>query len=387
MHLKNKSTIRYVIFIAVFAGILVIPAFLTCIYKITGKSFDRELKGNYDAVYKPEFSAEKLVNGELTGDIESYVHNTFQGRGIFITTYNQIKHSVFNENSSDYIGKDLVSDGYIKASLGIDELDESNPENSTSMKEFVSRLVEINNELNNRGKQLIVMRALNKADYLSENIPRRYYLMKNKDSIGAGVFFDSLMKESGVPYFNTKEFVDELDMEYPIFYKSSHHWSRPVEAQVENRLFEIVEEVSGSKMERYSFSDVIAVDFPLDRDGDVLDLINIWTDTNEMYYRYVVEPDIPDEPVNICIQGDSFTTLICQDMVTNGHNGVVTNIFYDEMLYEGDFNTQQLNHDFSNVDFDYLVNNNDVFVICYTDNNLCFYGYGYTEALLSYLKG
>lgn len=380
----NKN--RMIFFIVIFAGIISIPAFLTCVFRFTGISIDRELKGNFDKVDRPEITFESAVDGDLMPLIENYFHNSFQGRGIIITTYNQIRHSIFNENSSDYKGKALISDGYIKAKLGIEDFDCENQLNKENIEAFVSRLTDINRLLAKRDKTLIVIRALNKADYFPEYIPYYYKFMKTNNAPSTPEYYHSLMKDSEIVYFNTKEYVDSLDCDYPVYYKSSHHWSRPVEQMVENKLFEIIEESSGHEMERYEFEELQSVDFPVDRDGDILDLINIWKDTGEIYSRYKVNPVISEEPVNICIQGDSYTTLISQDMVNNGHNGHVTNIFYDEVMYKDNEEIMRLNHDFSYVDFDALVAENDVFVICYTDNNLYFGGYGFTEAMLDYLQ-
>lgn len=351
----------------------------------TGKNLDRQLKGNFDPVEKPVLNSESVLSKTFQQNFETYFHNSFIGRGCLVTTYNQIRHSLFDENPLSCVGDSLIHEPYIIAHMGIDPYNYNDPKLLSEMENYVGKLQIVSDLLRDRGKSFIVVTAAGKAAYFEEDIPQRYYLMSR--GLGAADCLDNIIRTTDVLYLNCDQYLSEIDFRYPVFYKSSHHWSRTAEIEIENAIFDIINRETPFSVETYDIRATIESSVPIDRDADTEELMNLWFSSEETYYTYEIDVNLVQESTNICIQGDSFTSLIARDLFENGHSGIVSNIDYDNAYYVNNECVSLLGHDFSTLDIDKIVSENDIFIIVYTDYNIPGYGYGFIDALYSYLNG
>lgn len=373
------KTVKNIIFISVFMLLISFSGFATLLKIATGKDLDRQLNGNFDPVKTPVLSVDCIVDKSFQQDFEVYFHNTFTGRGYLITTYNQIRHSLFEENSQSCVGDSLIYEPYIIAHLGIIPYDYNDPGRMSEMVNYAEKLQTVSDLLEGRGKSLIFVIASGKASWLEEDIPQRYYLMPQ--GLGAEECLDELIKKKDILYLNCDQYLKRISFEYPVFYKSSHHWSRTAEIEIENAVFDIINSQTPFRVENYEIRDSIESSTPIDRDGDTWSLMNLWIPTDETYYSYDISVNTVSETTNICIQGDSYTTEIARDLIRNGHNGVVSNINYDNAYYVNGECVSLIGHDFSTLDMNKIVDENDIFIILYTDYNLPSYGFGFIDAL------
>lgn len=371
-------------FALAFLCLITFPGVLTIIKASTGKEPDRQLNGNFDPVAMPQFGLESVMNKSFQNGFENYFHNTFTGRGYLITTYNQLRASLFEENSSNVIGDSMIFEPYIMTHLGIDALDYNDPERFAQMEAYVDKLQSISRMLEKNEKSLIFVSASGKAAWLEDGIPRRYYLMPQ--GLGASDCLDGIIQSKDILYLNCDQYLEKIDFCYPVFYKSSHHWSRTAEIEIENAIFDIINSETPFSVETYRINGIVESPTPIDRDADTWSLMNLWIPTKETYYAYDITVNPCTKPTNILIQGDSYTSLIASDMVQNGHNGTVSNIDYDNAYYVNGECVSLLGHDFSVLDMDEIVSRNDIFIILYTDYNLPSYGFGFVDALYECLN-
>lgn len=380
-----RNYLSSVIFLLIFLLLISIPGLMTLLKLYTGKDLDRQLNGHFDPVEAPILNKNSVLNKSFQHGFEDYFHNSFTGRGYLITTYNQIRHSLFGENSQSCIGDSLIYEPYIVAHLGVYPYDYNTPERLAEMKAYVDKLDAISNMLKRRGKSLIVVSASGKAAWFEDDIPRRYFLMPHGLSVSDCL--NNVIAEKDILYLDCDSYIKNIDFPYPVFYKSSHHWSRTAEIEIENAIFNIINSRTPFSVETYDIKAVIESDVPIDRDADTWSLMNLWIPTDETYYTYDIDINTVSESTNICIQGDSFSELISRDLVQNGHNGTVSNISYDNVYYVNGECVTLLEHDFSILDMNELVNENDIFIILYTDYNLLGYGVGFVDALYNCLGG
>lgn len=362
--MRNYGRMRHraaLLFSLVFIILIVFPGTLSVLRFITGKDMDKPLNGNFDLVKSPVMNAESFLEKTFQHDFETYFHNSFTGRGYLITTYNQIRHDLFGENSQSCIGDSLIHEPYIIAHMGIEPYNYDSSERLSEMESYVDKLQVISDLLKKKGKSLIVVAASGKATWFEMDIPERYYLMPH--GLGAADCLDNVIQEKDILYLNCDQYLTEIDFQYPVFYKSSHHWSRTAEIEIENAIFNIINARTPFAVETYRVNATIESLTPIDRDADTWALMNLWFPIKETYYAYDIGVNSVSEPTNICIQGDSFTTLIVRDLIENGHNGKVSNINYDNAYYINNECISLLEHDFSNLDMDRITEDNDIFII------------------------
>lgn len=367
-----------------FLLLIMIPGSLTLFALVTGKNIDWTLKGNFDPVKTPVLSAASVLDQSFQNDFEIYFHNTFTGRGYMITTYNQIRHSLFGENPQSCISNSFIHEPYILAYMGINDYNYDPPEKMADMEEYINRLWSVSNLLKERRKSLIYVLAPGKAAWFKDDIPARYTRMPHGQNISD--CFERMIGNTDIIYLNAGQYLNEISLPYPVFYKSSHHWSRTAEIEVEKKILEIINEKTSFLAETYDIASVEESAFPIDRDADTWNLMNLWIPTDDTYYRCETITNKVDEQSNICIQGDSYASLIARDFFVNGHNGMVSYIGYDNDYYVNNELVQLLEHDFSSLDMEKIVDENDIFIILYTDYNLSGYGYGFVDALYNCLN-
>lgn len=381
-----KKTYQH-IFAVLFLTILSMPLICTVLSSLTEVTMDIPLAGYFDPVERPAITLQNFRSSEFQDKYTAYFHSTFAPRGAIIKSYNQFRYSLFHLGNN-VIGADgsIWDAGYISEHYCIGEAyDYSFPENDQAMAEYARKLSVISDLLAARGKYLLVFTATSKADFMQEGIPAKYQIQANSSGVTASDCFHHYMKEyPNVVYLDVEEFINSLDLEYPSYYKSGIHWSRPAEQQVERELLRIIREEFGLDAGICELSSIHAQNEPFFRDADVYDLLNIYQKPNETYYEYEVDFTPGATPVNIMIQGDSYCSAFETDLPAMGYNGSVSFVFYMD-IYHHHGTGIALKNDKSLLDLDAMVAENDVFIIGYTKPNLPRYGCGYVDALYDYL--
>ncbi len=381
----DKERASKLIFNIIFLCIIFTPMLLMGVSKLTDKGLDKKLKGEYSEVTPPVFKVSDFKSAQYQTSVGEWLHNSMPPRGIIITAYNQIRYSMFKEGNRP-IGKSgyIFEDSYIWEHCCIENYDYSLDKNAAMMMEYVRKLAVISDELEKLDKHLIVLMGTSKADYFEEEIPEKYLLMGNKSGVTAGECFDKYARQHDLAYLNCDEYLSSIDFDYPIYYKSGIHWARTVEQQIEAKLLDMINNEFGVSAGYLRLGEAISQNEPFDRDADVFELQNLFQNPNETYYIYDVKLENPQKAVNIVFQGDSYINYFTADFVNYGYNGNIYRIFYGDYLMKNGEIVQILSGDFSLLDMEALINENDIFIIGYTKPSLCNYGYGYVDALYNY---
>ena len=105
-----------------FLAVIFLPAFLTCLSKITGRPFRGHLDGYFDKVSRPHFSGGQYLSGTFQAEFEKWLNSSIRPRGYYIRLYNQIQYSLFRL-SKYIVGKhgDIFAILYIDAECGTDK--------------------------------------------------------------------------------------------------------------------------------------------------------------------------------------------------------------------------------------------------------------------------
>ena len=181
------------------------------------------LKGAVENTQKPEFKWNEWFNGDYQQQFENYFNDQIWMRPWLVRVHNQIQFSIFGKAHANgvIIGKDnyLYEQNYIKAYNGDDFI------GTQKIKEKVSDLKILQQELNVLGKTLIVALAPGKGTFYPEFFPENTPATKT-DSTNYFVY-SKLLQENQINHIDfNKWFVDMKDTSrYMLYPKYGIHWS------------------------------------------------------------------------------------------------------------------------------------------------------------------
>ena len=123
------------------------------------------------------------------------------------------------------------------------------------------------------------------------------------------------------------------------------------------------------------------------RDGDVYDLMNIFSKYENDYFQYYTEQMIPEKynDVRVLVQGDSFSEGFVKDFQNNCIGTGIYNIFYDEW-YKDEFNKLTVFKQWQQLPLQYLLDRTDVVVIEFNEAILQKLSNGFVNHLEKFLK-
>lgn len=374
--------------VVLFILILFLPGILWCVNEVFGVKMDVELQGFNDDVTKADFSAGTFLSGEYQGKYTSWFDTTLISRGFLTKTYTSIRYHLFNLGNRP-IGQngDVFEAGYINSELCINGAqDMTQEENQIKMKEYVQKLELLQDKLREKGKYLYVYLVSNKADFHYDNIPEKYKALASETAVKPTDYFDQLMRASSVPYLNTDSI--GRDLEYPAFYTTGIHWSRPFEQMVSKQIISEIGDITDKHYRKLEWNGVTESDIPFWRDTDVYDLLNIWNKNDQKYYEYSVEKQYPEryDRMRILLQGTSFADGLRRDILNNYPSENVYYVNRDSFLQKPDGTYHVFNKDWTSVDWKYYLDQTDIIVIETIAPELTNYSNGFVDHMLQVLE-
>lgn len=343
--------------------------FLPILLMITNKLFNIEvdvtLKGYTDSVEKPEFNFENFTSGEYQAKSVQYLNEVIPLRGVYTKTYNTVRDNLFNE-AIRAIGKDhyIFEDNYILTELNIGSANDfSTEENKKKMEDFVNHLTSVQNKLEKHGKKLYIYVIPSKAHIYSDKLPQKFVMMKNENGVNVVDAFREELSSTDITAFFCEDYIGE--MEYPTYYPTGIHWSRPFEQSVSQKIINDLKELTGKNYRNIAFTGVEESNTPFWRDADVWDLANIWNKMDCTFYQYSTVPEEYEyfDKMRILLYGDSFAEGIRYDIRELYSDEDIYYINYDNCIKDFREQITLLNHDWNNMDFQYYLDNTDAVVI------------------------
>ncbi|MDO5341288.1 MAG: hypothetical protein Q4F69_02390 [Bacteroidia bacterium] len=307
--MKNKN-ITYIILFVIFVAVLALPALQTQF-----KLFElKPLNGETEPVeIVPTF--ENYKSNVLQNQIDDYLKEHFGFREILIPYYNQYIWDVFNkiENNGIFLGKNNWLFFYEHLCDQFESLTYKYADSGEEMTAIFERdakatyyLQEI---LKEYGITLFIGIAPSKNELYPEFLPENKRF-KHTGGVWADAFYTKRFKELGVNCldFNTiyKGLKDSVD--YPLFYKSSSHYSMISAAYETDTLIKYMESISGLNIQNVEFDEPHAGE-ARKIDKDMEKLFNLIRPIEDAEYKYLNVKTIHDETAakpHWLTVGDSF---------------------------------------------------------------------------------
>lgn len=381
--MKKKSYQECVVIF--FVGVLLCPLLCTVAQNVFDRSTDIELKGNFEEYTIPDFDVEGFYSGEYQEKYELWWNNSFSPRGVLIKTYNQFRYSMFGL-SNRIVGEkgDIFEENYLTEALCLDaERDFSIEENKTELQAYYGTLVRLQKKLEERGKVLLVYTTPNKAAVHDANIPGAYKLFQDDEKLRAIDLWREYTEDGELNYVDMARYLQ--DTEYPVFYLSGIHWTRPAEQEASVLLVRKLNEKLTQPLNELVLGEMIQSEEPFWRDTDVYDLLNIYRGKkDDYYYEYETEESTEDSPLRILMQGDSFALGFRQDFKQNHLGASIVNIFYNEYVIEEDDAYVPI-ASWETFDFGKYVDEADAVIIEMNEALMYTYNRGFAEALEAWL--
>jgi len=189
----------------------------------TFKLFNEPKLGGYVAeIPKPNFSIVNILNGNYQDRVELFFNRSYGFRAWFIRVYNQVQFSIFKKAHADLtiVGKKncLFGQGYIDAHYGKTFI------GSRLINQKVDQIKQIQDTLNQLGKDLLVIIASSKGTYYNEYIPER--LKVKADTTNYDYYAAQLLKKKVNCIDFNKGFLEWKDTSrYPLYARLGVHWS------------------------------------------------------------------------------------------------------------------------------------------------------------------
>ena len=319
-----------------FLVIIFAPLCVNVMSKCIDKRIDTQLSGNFATNTKVELSAQTFLDGSFQKYFETKWDDTFGLHGVVIKTYNQLRYSLFGEGTR-IIGKDgsVFEPLYIYTQLGYpEEYSCDSEDNKRLIEQYVERLNAISKKLEACGKHLIVYTTPSKADFDYDAIPARFFVGRDDTAAVSPVEYFRTLRDQGTfqfAYLDSTEAIRAQDPDYPVFYKTGIHWSRPAEQFVSQQLTKILQEQMGEKTVQLQLGELQSSESPYWRDADVYELLNIWKGKKDAtYYEYATSTTQQDgKRLNVLLMGGSFAMGFERDLVELGISQTVQYLNYD----------------------------------------------------------
>ena len=240
-----------------FGCIIGLPLILEIVFNTMDINLDIALKGHFDTYIKPHFELESFISRDYQTDYEKWLNANLKPRGMFIKLYNQIQYSFFDLGNR-VIGKegDIFEESYIDDYLrDKDEYNFSLKNNQIAIEEYVQQLQSIDKRLKEINKHLILYTTPTKLDVSYKNLPYKYKIRQNSNAIRGIDYLKTLLEKTDIIYVDTGELLYD-QQQYPSFYKTGIHWSRPLEQKATALIIDMMREISGKEIRNVTLGEL-----------------------------------------------------------------------------------------------------------------------------------
>ncbi len=281
-----------------------------------GKLFKfKALNGETVAAAKPEFTVKGFMNGTYQKQEDQYLSENFGFREPMFRCYNQLMWSLFRmtQNKSIFINDDnwIFNDFTIRHFYrqSVYDFAESNEAAIQKMRSDAKMAYQLQEVLKEYGVAFFVCLAPGKDMVCAEHVPE----VKGFDR-PAGVraidVFPPLFDSLGINYLDFSKYYMEIKdtVSYPLYLKSSSHWSTQAAVYAADTLFRYMESLSGFNLHGFSYSEPY-LDKTRNPDADLEEVGNLlWPiETGMNYYTNVsIDDDSTAVTPNWLVVGDSY---------------------------------------------------------------------------------
>lgn len=338
------------------------------------------LKGSYDKLEKPDFSVRSWFNGEYQNNYQEYFDENIGFRSFFVRIYNQVHYVLYNEARANgiIIGKKkyLYAKNYIRTHLGSDFIGRD------SIKGKVGKIQMLNDTLQKKGIDLIVLFAPGKGSFYPEFFPKPY------DTIAHGVtnyeVYREELQKSDIKFLDFNGWFRNMKdtSSYPLFPKTGIHWSKYGEIVAADSIIKYINSIQEEfiipemAIERIETSRKMR-----DTDDDIEKGMNILFDIKDLKMGYPqfkwIETPHTNQPKVLTVADSYYWGMfnygISRDAFNNGQFW-----FYNQDIYP---KKSQEPLSVKDINLKEEVEKNDIILLLSTDANLYKFAFGFIEQL------
>ena len=307
----------------------------------------KPLKGATVATAQPKLSVKAFMTGEYQRQEEQYLSENIGFREPLTRLYNQMAWSLFRapQNKTIFVNDDnwIFNDFTMKHYYGQSMYDYrgSNEDMVKKMANDAKMLYLLQNVLKEYGVTFFVCLAPSKDMVCAEHVPQAKGFTRPV-GIRAIDYYPPVFDSLGINYLNLSEYYMQIKdtVSYPIYLKSSSHWSTQAAVYIADSLFHYMEALSGLNIRNFSFGEPYLASTRTP-DADLEDVMNLlWSIESDMNYYVDVRLDndtTADQPRWLTI-GDSYYwewqyNLPLSQMFETNHYWYYNNIVHNDPIH------------------------------------------------------
>ena len=225
-----------------------------------GKLFKFEpLHGVSETVSRPELTVKSFVNGAYQTQEDQYLSENIGFREPMIRYYNQLTWSLFRKthNKTLFINDDnwIFNDYSVKQYYGQSVYDfaDSDEASVNKMNHDVNLLYQFQTLMNEYGVSFFVCLAPEKGMVYAEQVPKMEF--DRPTCVRAIDYYPPLFDSLSINYINFSDYFLQIKdtVSYPLYLKTSSHWSNLSATYMADTLFHYMESISGLNLHNPSY--------------------------------------------------------------------------------------------------------------------------------------
>lgn len=276
----------------------------------------KPLHGVTVAIARPDLRLKTFMSGEFQRQEDLYLSENIGFRELFVRCYNQLSWSLFRQpqNKSIHVGKDLwlFDDAMVRNHDHqlVYDYGASNEEVVRRMEASAVMLYQLQEVLKEQGIAFFVCLPPCKDRICEEYLDPKERKYDRPSGVLALDFFPPLFDSLGINCLNLSDYYLQIKdtVSYPLYLKTSFHWSLQSACYTADTLVHYMEALSGINMHDLSFS-LPYRDKTRNPDADLEELMNLqWPiETDENYYVDVaIDDDTTATRPRWLVVGDSY---------------------------------------------------------------------------------
>lgn len=264
------------------------------------------LNGVTDASERQYDTFQDCWTGKAQNEIEQQYNNSFGGRRFFIKLRNQLMYSIFNKSSNKYVlmGKDkyLFEHAYVERELSYSRA------NNEEIDANIEKLVELDNILKEKNKELFIFVTPSKGHYCRDKIPNYYFSLPKVSDDNDYDYFIKRIENTTLSYFDSRSYIDsqtETNLNAPCFYKTGIHWSYSYAYLCTKGFLDMANAKSRFDLGDFSFEEH-KLNEPVHPDADLYLTLNLLNKPRGSFYSIEMQINREGDKPKVFMRGGSF---------------------------------------------------------------------------------
>lgn len=374
----QESTVHIIIKKILFGGIICL-LFLPMIQQEVEIVELEPLNGSFETMKDPCFGLNDWLEGSYQVNKQDYLDQNIGFKSVFVRIYNQIHYTLFNQAKANgvIVGKEnyLYEENYIKAYLGRDFI------GYEQIAEKVNKLQKIDDTLQSKGIDLIVVLAPGKGSFYPEFIPEKYN--PTQKSITNYEIYHKELSRSNIHFLDLNQWFRDMKSksDYPLFPKTGIHWSKYGEILALDTIVKYIEFIRKISLPKIHIDNIELSDSMRATDDDIEKGMNLFFNIKDVEMGYPTlsfkETDSTTKPKVITVADSYYWGVF--------GSGLTGRLFKEDQFwyYNQEIHSSLLPNPLNvkDVNIKEEIEKRDVIILLSTDANLYKFSYGFIEQL------